>query len=75
MPKFDNTKYPRIYLRVSQSEWIKFEKYREQGIPAREVLELSSCPCSHCKGIDIITYAKESGEQVKIPRGILSKKR
>lgn len=66
--------YPQIVIRVSQFEFKKFKELKKNhNLSAREVLEYSGCPCEKCNP-NIIAYDKESGEEIKIPRGILSKR-
>lgn len=65
---------PQIVVRVSQFEFKKFKELKEKhGLSAREVLEFSCCPCEKCNP-NIITYDKETGEEIKIPKGIISKR-
>ena len=68
-------KYGRIYLRVSPFEEKQFRRLKEEhGLSARQVLELSGCPCDKCKGVNVITYDRVNGEPIEIPRGILTKR-
>lgn len=72
MPRAD---YPQITINVTQFEFKMFKKFKEDyGLSAREVLTLSGCPCDKCRGTDAIGFDKESGEPIKIPKGILCKR-
>lgn len=74
MPKEPVNPYYRINVRVSQSEWNKFKKFKKLGLSARKVLELSGCPCDKCKGMNVVVYNEDDGGQILIPRGILTKR-
>lgn len=68
-------KYPQIVIRVSPFEFKQFQEFKEKhNLSAREVLEYSGCSCDKCKMIPVILYDKETGQEIKIPRGILSKR-
>jgi|GEM_PF-4227214 hypothetical protein len=45
----------------------------KSGLSVRKILGHSSKPCNRCEGTEIIAYNRE-GDEVKIPRGILSKR-
>lgn len=71
----DKKRYCQITVNVSPFEFKTFKKMKEDfNLSAREVLEYSGCPCDRCKNTFIIAYHKITGEEIKIPRGILSKK-
>ena len=71
----DRTKYNQITINVSPYEARQFKKFKtEHGLSARQVLELSGCPCDKCKGITVTAYDKENGDPIEIPRGILTKR-
>ena len=67
-------KYCQISFSVSQFEAKKFKEYSDKGISARKVLEYSSCPCENCKGVVVSVFNNE-GEQILIPKNILSKRK
>lgn len=73
MADYDKT-YPIIRIRCTQFEYKLFMELKEKGISARKVLENSGCPCDRCKGTDVIAFNK-NGEAIKIPKGILHKKK
>ena len=60
--------YPTIRIRVSPSEYKRFQLLRENGYSAREILEKIS-PNSP---INIIS--KKTGEPIQIPPNIICKK-
>lgn len=65
---------PQIVVRVSPSEYKKFKDLKDNhGLSAREVLEYSCCPCEKCNPF-VVAFDKETDEQIKIPKGILSKR-
>ncbi|HUM53591.1 MAG TPA: hypothetical protein PK431_17355 [Chitinophagales bacterium] len=66
--------YYTIQVRVNQFVFNKFKEYKKKGFTAKEILEQISCPCNESNGIEIVTF-NEDGEQVKIPRGILTRKK
>lgn len=67
--------YPQITIRVSQFEFKRFKELKDNhNLSAREVLEYSGCGCEKCKGIYVIAFDKENGDEIKIPRGILGKR-
>jgi len=69
------TKYPQITIRVTPFEYRQFKKLKQDhNLSAREILVYSGCPCDKCKGINVIAYDENTGAEIKIPRGILSKK-
>ena len=71
----DKVTYNQIVVRVSPYEAKQFKKLKdEHGLSARQVLELSGCPCDRCRGISVITYDKIDGAPIEIPRGILTKR-
>ena len=71
----DRNKYNQITINVSPYEAKQFKKLKdEHGLSARQVLELSGCPCDRCKGINVLTYDKTDGAPIEIPRGILTKR-
>lgn len=66
--------HPMIKLRVSQFEFKKFVDAKlDLGLSAREFLEYSGKPCTHCVDSEVIAYNKKDIE-VKVKRGILCKK-
>jgi len=67
--------YQQITVRVSQYEYKKFKEFKDKhNLSAREVIEYSGCPCSHCKGTNVVAYNKENGDEIIIPRGFLTKR-
>lgn len=71
----DIPKHPQIVVRVSQFEFKRFKELKDKhNLSAREVLEYSGCPCERCKNTFAIAFDKITGEEIKIPKGILSKK-
>lgn len=66
--------YCQITVRVSSFEYKRFKELKEKhNLSVREILEYSGCPCEKCKGTTVIAYDKNTGEEVLIPKGILSK--
>lgn len=70
----ERKKYCQITIQVSPYEARKFKEFSEKGISARKVLEYSYAPCDNCKGTTVSVFNNE-GEQVLIPKGILSKRK
>lgn len=71
--KMGKSQYLQITIRVSQFEFNRFKKLKDDHkLSAREVLELSSCTCDKCIGTDIVAFDKTTGEPFKVPRNILS---
>jgi len=66
----------RIYLRVSEFEWRKFQRLKDNGIGAREIFEIISnqCLCEKCNKIEMVAFNKENGEPIIIPNKILTKR-
>lgn len=66
--------YCQITINVTPFEFKKFKEFKtNHNLSAREVLEHSGCPCEKCTPF-ITVFDKETGEEIKIPRGILSKR-
>ena len=68
-------KYFQLTISVSRFEFARFSELQKKGLSAREILEYSSCPCDKCKGTSVIANDKENGEEILIPKGILSKRK
>ena len=67
--------YHQITIKVTPFEFRLFKQLKDKHkLSARKVLEYSGCACDKCKNVDIVTYDRETGEEILIPRGILSKK-
>lgn len=67
--------YHQIVVRVTPFEYKQFVKLKkDHGLSARDVLELTSCPCDKCRGTNVTAYDRETGDEIKVPRAILSKK-
>ncbi len=64
----------RIYIRCNAPEFKIISAIMEKGFSAREVLAHSGKPCECCSGI-VIPVFNDEGEQVLIPKGILSKRK
>jgi hypothetical protein len=66
------TEYPRINIRINQSELKKFKLLKDHGFSAREVLVLAlNNPCE-----DVITVtSKINGLPIQFPRNILSQRK
>lgn len=68
-------KYDQITLKVTPYEFKIFKHLKEaHKLSARKVLEYSGCGCEKCKNLHVIAYDRETGQEITIPRGILSKK-
>jgi hypothetical protein len=66
--------YCQITINVSPFEFKKFKEFKKNhNLSAREVLEYSGCPCEKCNPF-AIAFDKVTDEEIKIPKGILSKR-
>lgn len=66
-------RYNRIEFKVDAKTFKEILTLQLSGLSVRKILGYSSKPCIKCESIDVITYNRE-GDEVKIKRGLLSKR-
>jgi hypothetical protein len=66
-------RYNTITFKVDAKTLKEIIVLQAQGMSTRKILGYSSTPCKHCENVSVIAYNRED-EEVKIPRGILSKR-
>jgi hypothetical protein len=64
--------HPRIYVRVSPSEYKVFKMLKENGITVRQAFEKLG---EHCVGYPISLFNKETGEPILIHKPLIITKK
>lgn len=68
-----NKQYRTIRIRVNEEEFSLFQKYKDDGLTERDIIEAISRPCAKCENAEIVVFNKKD-ESIKVKKVLLFQK-